>query len=161
MTISVYLLDVFGRSCNRKITSFSDIPYAEHAILIHADQGYGNRFSYLRDLAGADGLFFSLGDVIISFKTNSTQIVSDSKLNRVYFGLVCYENIFASRIANFNCSSLLNNLLSLYALPNEEIRIYLRNHFDRLNDYVSFSNRSDRISDIIKNIDPGYRIKLR
>lgn len=108
---------------------------------------------------------FGIGDIAISRGTRSSELKMVKQSNNdpneeLYIGIVCYYDIATSRPSSLDCSSIIRNLLDLYAYLGERICIYISNDFNIINQYLPTSNRYENVHNILEKIPPKYLIQV-
>ena len=109
--------------------------------------------------------FLSIGSKMIANKTSFINIClmyHTRQEEDMWLGIVCFNNLSFSRPdGSYDYSYIIQNMIMNYAVPNEIIKIYIRNDNNKLKPFLHHESIWIGIQEIINKIDESFIIELR
>ena len=161
MGIKVFLLDQNFNINNHKYTTIYNLPYIEKAKLLRNNVVYDN-FNKMHQIEEGQ-----LGDVVFSecirsLEYQRTRLNHIRKEEYMWLGIVCFNNLSFSRPdGSYDYSYIIQNMIMNYAVPNEIIKIYIRNDNNKLKPFLHHESIWIGIQEIINKIGESFIIELR
>lgn len=161
MGIKVFLLDQNFNINNHKYKTIYDLPYIKKGKLLRNNVVYDYLNKILQMEQG------QLGDVVFSECIRSldyerTRLNHTRQEEDMWLGIVCFNNFDFSRPeGSYDYSFIIQNMIMNYAVPNEIIKIYIRNDNNKLKAFLHHESIWIGIQEIINKIDESFIIELR
>lgn len=156
MGIEVFLLDQSFNINNYKYKTIYDLPYIKKAKLLRNNVVYEN----ITDVGQLGDIVFS--ECIRSLEYERTKLNHTRAEEDMWLGIVCFNDLSFSRPeGTYEYSFIIQNMIMNFAVPNEIIKIYIRNDNNTLKPFLHHESIWIGVQDIINKIDESFIIEVR